>query len=135
MKHYFPKDIKTLVAVDGTTNSWRWLKKIKEYINVDNCRITLIAVPKTQHMVEKATNILHLTLALMEEENFLFMHEDSVVIAGDPVKIIIDYATEHNFDLIVVGSHNKTSVERFFMGSVSSNVLAQSPIPVLVMKL
>lgn len=135
MKHYFPTNIKTLIAIDGSTNNWAWLKNVKKYINVDNCKITFIAVPKLPQEVVMARKILNLTLNFMEDENFLFMHEDSVIKVGDPAKNIISYATENNFDLIIVGSHNKNSVERFFMGSVSSTVLAQSPIPVLVMKL
>ena len=135
MKHYFPKSIKTLVAIDGSINNWKWLKKIKEYINPDNCKITFIAVPKSKDMIPKAEEVLKLTLDLMQDENFLFMHEHSIVKVGDPVQIILDYAHENNFDLIIVGSHNKTAVERFFMGSVSSNVVIQAPIPVLVMKM
>lgn len=135
MKHYFPQNIKTLVAIDGSTNNWAWLKKVKKYINVDNCKITFIVVPKTAQELNKARKILNLTLNFMEDENFLFMHEDSVIKVGDPTKNIINYAIDYNFDLIVIGSHNKNSVERFFMGSVSSSVLAQSPIPVLVMKI
>ncbi|MEW5819062.1 MAG: universal stress protein [Cyanobacteriota bacterium] len=135
MKHYFPRKIKTLVAIDGSTNCWAWLKKIKHHINIDNCRITLIIVPKSFEEVDKAKKILELTLEFMDDENFLFMHEDSVIKVGEAAKIIIDYANEHNFDLIVLGSHNKTKVERFFMGSVSSMVVLESHVPVLVMKI
>lgn len=135
MKHYFPKHIKTLVTVDGSMNNWTWLRKFKEYVNADNCRVTLVAVAKTPLLKAKAKKILNLSLNILEQENILYMHEDSKVLIGDPVKKIVQEAYEGNYDLVVVGSHNKTAVDRFFMGSVSSNVLIQSPIPVLVMKL
>lgn len=135
MKRYFPTPIRTLVAVDGSINNWKWLRKLKEYVNADNCRITLIAVVKNPVLKSKAKKILDLSLNLMEQEDILYMHEESVIKIGDPTKKIIQYAYDENFDLIIVGSHNKTTVESFFMGSVSSNVVVHSPIPVLVMKM
>lgn len=135
MKHYYPEPIKTLVAIDGSVTNWKWLRKLKEYINPDNCRITFIAVVKLQSDITHAKKYLEIALNILEDEDAMYMHEDSVVFVGDPVVKIIDFAYKHNFDLIVVGSHSKTAVERFFMGSVSSNVVVEAPIPVLVMKM
>lgn len=135
MVHFFPKKIRALVAIDGSINNWAWLKRIKEYINVDNCRLTLICVCKHENETTKAKEILDLTLALMDEENFLFMHEDSFVKVGDPARVILDTAHNNDYDYIILGSHNKQAVERFFMGSVSTNVVNHSHIPVLIMKL
>lgn len=135
MKKHFPKQIRTLVAVDGSLNNWRWLRKLKEYINLDNCRITLICIAKNSLLKAKAKKFLDISLSLMEDENILYMHEDSVVIIGDPINDILDYAHENNFDFLIVGSHSKTAVERFFMGSVSTNVVNQSHIPVMIMKM
>jgi nucleotide-binding universal stress UspA family protein len=134
MKQYFPTPIKTLVAVDGSLNNWFWLRKLKEYINADNCQVTLIAVAKTPLLKAKTKKILTLALNIMEQEDILYMHEATIVEIGDPAKKITQYAHDHNMDIIVVGSHNKTAVDRFFMGSVSTNVVYQATVPVLVMK-
>jgi nucleotide-binding universal stress UspA family protein len=135
MKKYFPKPVKTLVAIDGSLNNWLWLRKLKQYINADNCHITFIAVVKSPLMKAKAKKILDLALNTMEQENILYMHQESIVEVGDPAKKIVQYAYDNYIDLVVVGSHNKTAVDRFFMGSVSSNVVVNAPVPVLVMKL
>jgi nucleotide-binding universal stress UspA family protein len=45
---------------------------------------------------------------------------------------ILKCANEYNADLIVVGTHNRTGLDRFFMGSVAEHVVRHSRVPVLV---
>ncbi len=44
------------------------------------------------------------------------------VIEGHPKSAIIDYAAEWRADLIILGSHGYTAVQRFLLGSVSDAV-------------
>lgn len=44
---------------------------------------------------------------------------------------IIDYATDHDADLIVMGTHGRTGLNRLVLGSVTERTLRVSPIPVL----
>ncbi|HEV8021324.1 MAG TPA: universal stress protein, partial [Candidatus Lustribacter sp.] len=37
-------------------------------------------------------------------------------------------------DLIVLGSHGRQGLERFFIGSVAEHVVRNSPLPVLVVR-
>ncbi|MBI5088656.1 MAG: universal stress protein [Actinobacteria bacterium] len=53
---------------------------------------------------------------------------------GDPATAIINAAHEHAVDVIVVGSHSHSWFSRLFTGSVSSDVIREADIPVLVMK-
>jgi nucleotide-binding universal stress UspA family protein len=46
--------------------------------------------------------------------------------AGSPATVIIKKADEWGADLIVVGSHGRTALGRFFFGSVSQKVLHES---------
>jgi nucleotide-binding universal stress UspA family protein len=48
--------------------------------------------------------------------------------------MIIQRAEEKGVDLIAVGSHNRTAMDRFFMGSVSNYVVQHAPKLVLVAK-
>ena len=43
-------------------------------------------------------------------------------------------ADEIGADLIIMGSHGRTGIQKMFLGSVAQNVLTQSPIPVLIVK-
>jgi len=53
---------------------------------------------------------------------------------GKPGPIITEYAEGLKVDLIVVGSHNKTGIDRMFAGSVSTYILHHASCPVLVVK-
>jgi nucleotide-binding universal stress UspA family protein len=60
---------------------------------------------------------------------------EHVLLEGDPVEEIIQYATDANIDLIVMGTHGRTGLERLLMGSVAEKVLRGAPCSVLVAKL
>jgi nucleotide-binding universal stress UspA family protein len=47
-------------------------------------------------------------------------------------KGILDAAQEEGADLIVVGSHGRSGINRLMLGSIASKVVSQSTIPVLV---
>lgn len=51
-----------------------------------------------------------------------------------PSQGIIQVADEVNADLIIMGSHGRTGIQKVMLGSVAQNVLTQSPIPVLIVK-
>lgn len=48
---------------------------------------------------------------------------------------ILKCSAEFGADLIVVGTHNRTGIDRLFMGSIAENVVRHSKIPVLVVPL
>lgn len=49
-------------------------------------------------------------------------------------KAIIDYVNSHKYDLIVIGSHGRTGLNKMILGSVANAVSQQSKIPVMVVK-
>jgi nucleotide-binding universal stress UspA family protein len=51
---------------------------------------------------------------------------------SQPFRAIIDAAEAKGCDLIVVGSHGRTGLERLFIGSQAAKLLTHSKIPVLV---
>jgi nucleotide-binding universal stress UspA family protein len=59
---------------------------------------------------------------------------ERMVTAGEPVSEIIRVAAEKGADLIALGTHGKTGVHRWLMGSVAENVLRRAPCPVLAAK-
>ena len=56
----------------------------------------------------------------------------AVVVEGHPVTAIITQAARLGADTIVVGSHGRTGIQRLLLGSVSARVVAESPVPVVV---
>jgi nucleotide-binding universal stress UspA family protein len=47
----------------------------------------------------------------------------------------VGYARDAGIDLIVMGTHGRTGLERLLMGSVAERVLREAPCSVLVVKL
>ncbi len=58
----------------------------------------------------------------------------TVIEKGDPVTSILGRARQEGADLIVMASHSRAAVPRFFLGSVTDRVLRQAPCPVLVVR-
>ncbi|PKM78614.1 MAG: hypothetical protein CVU90_01035 [Firmicutes bacterium HGW-Firmicutes-15] len=56
------------------------------------------------------------------------------ILDGSPGKMVVQFAENNQIDLISVGSHNRSAVNRFFMGSVSNYVLQHAKCLVLVAK-
>lgn len=58
-----------------------------------------------------------------------------VFLEGDPAEEIVRYSRDAGIDLIVMGTHGRTGVERLLMGSVAERVLRDASCSVLVVKL
>lgn len=56
------------------------------------------------------------------------------VLAGKPYEAIVKTAEEEKCDLIVLGCHGRTGLEKLLMGSVTERVVVLSPVCVLVVK-
>ncbi|OKY77678.1 MAG: Nucleotide-binding protein UspA family [Candidatus Methanohalarchaeum thermophilum] len=53
---------------------------------------------------------------------------------GRPHEEIIEYATENEIDLIVMGTSSKKGMDRFLLGSVAEKVLRSSETPVMIVR-
>ncbi|MBI4849173.1 MAG: universal stress protein [Nitrospirae bacterium] len=53
---------------------------------------------------------------------------------GDPSNVIVDVASENKADLIVLGTYGRKGLNRLLMGSVTSQVILDSPSDVLIVK-
>ena len=67
----------------------------------------------------------------LREKNFNVM---TAIEEGNPKEVIIDSAAEWHADLIVVGSHGRHGLDRFFMGSVSEAVARHTTCSVQIVR-
>jgi nucleotide-binding universal stress UspA family protein len=58
-----------------------------------------------------------------------------VLLEGHPATEIVRFAQDATIDLIVMGTHGRTGLERLLMGSVAEKVMREAPCSVLVVKL
>ncbi|MFP3399576.1 universal stress protein [Acidianus sp.] len=56
------------------------------------------------------------------------------VLSGDPATAILEYANKNDIKLIIIGSRGLSRFKRILLGSVSSRVVQESKIPVIVVK-
>jgi len=56
------------------------------------------------------------------------------IIQGRPYEVIVEKAREKGVDLIVMGSHGRTGMERLLMGSVTERVVGNADCSVLIVK-
>jgi universal stress protein A len=57
------------------------------------------------------------------------------VYVGPPAKALIQAASSYDAELLVIGTHGRTGVTRFLLGSVAETVLQRAPCSVLVARL
>ena len=57
------------------------------------------------------------------------------VVHGVPHEAILAYAEDEGMDLIVMGTHGHTGLDRYLLGSVTEKVVRTSDVPVLTVRL
>src|SRR6056297_1146501 len=56
------------------------------------------------------------------------------IVEGNPHEEILDYVTEHGIDMVIMGTHGRTGLDRVVMGSVAERVVRRSSVPVLTVR-
>ena len=59
---------------------------------------------------------------------------ETAVLSGNAYERILDYADEEGADLVVMGTHGRTGVDRSLLGSVTEKVVRTADIPVLTVR-
>jgi nucleotide-binding universal stress UspA family protein len=62
------------------------------------------------------------------------LHASGEAIFGADARSIVDYATTHSIDLIVMGTHGRTGMSHLLMGSVAEHVVRTAPCAVLTVR-
>lgn len=53
---------------------------------------------------------------------------------GSPARAILGYASEHDIEHVIMGSHGRQGISRLVLGSVAETVMRQSPVPVTIVR-
>jgi len=69
---------------------------------------------------------------LVEEAHATDLVPERLVVTGQPAAAIMSWAATKQAQLIIIGTHGRRGVTRFFMGSVAERVLREAPCAVLV---
>jgi nucleotide-binding universal stress UspA family protein len=144
-----------LVGVDGSDRSDQSIQWLRQFPLPGGCQVQIVTVLPSVEEVARANLLLPFgqsyrsAHSLAErQEHQIEKHLDTLadrltdsgkqaaaeIRDGDPALELIQGAEENQADLVVVGSHGHSAVERFFMGSVSEKVLRHAPCSVMIVK-
>ena len=70
---------------------------------------------------------------LQQNDSKTFAIREAKVRGFSAGSVILDYANEHDIDLIVMGTHGRRGPARMFIGSVAEEVVRQASCPVLTL--
>ena len=74
------------------------------------------------------------TMAVDERARERGLEVVTAVTRGDPERAILEYADEHDVDLLVMGTHGRRGIDRFLLGSTTERVVRKSTVPVLTIR-
>jgi len=126
---------KILVPVDGSEQSYKAIQFAADLAKQNDATIYLLHVFKlsvipeglggyimTDRVELQALGNKIIALAEDEAKKKGVTHIETTVIEGDPSERIINYAKDHDVDIIVIGSRGLGTFKGLLMGSVSNKV-------------
>jgi nucleotide-binding universal stress UspA family protein len=142
-----------LVALDGSEASLRALIRAVDEAKVWNAKVqatyvvetTLFSLLSTENAYETG-NTVEIMYRILEKEGEAVLEKAKKYCADQGIAIIthlkqghagieiISLAEQEKSDLIVVGSHGKSNIDRLLIGSVSSFVVTHSKITTMVVR-
>jgi len=96
--------------------------------------VTVVSVTQPSHSAERRTEAqqaVNRTVSFLKQEGVAATGE---VPHGRPDEMIVRTATQKDADLIIMGSHGRTGIERVLLGSTTERVINQTANVVLVVR-
>ena len=131
-----------LVATDGSEYSKAAIREAITLAKACSSKLYVLSVIEANpefealapQLVEKAEKETRDDLeAVKAEATKEGIECEAIVHEGEePFRFIVDEASKHKVDLIVMGSHGRTGITRLMMGSVTTRVIGHAPCKVMV---
>ena len=140
-----------LVPVDESPISYAAVEQALILAKTLNCQVTItsviavdpfvgvdfykVAPAITDYFMQAEQNAQNRLAEIQQSFSREGISVDTKIIRGVAASEgIVQIANEIGADLIIMGSHGRTGVKKMMLGSVAQNVLTQSPVPVLIVK-
>ena len=138
-----------LVAYDSSSFSNRAFESALDVAKSNKSKITIASVitgiyqpsigftmKYSEKILEKYTKTLQKTFSTLESVAKKKNVKISLKLLQDPSvsKAIVNYVNSHKFDLVVIGSHGRTGLNKMILGSVANSVTQKVKCPVMVVK-
>jgi nucleotide-binding universal stress UspA family protein len=134
-----------LACIDFSEASTRSLAEVGEYARANGSKVTLLHVADPQAFIPpqavleppSATDrgAHERELAKLRDEHLADIDVELAIIEDHAAaRAICDYASRHEVDLIIVGSHGRGGMERWLIGSVAERVVRHAKTNVYVVR-
>jgi nucleotide-binding universal stress UspA family protein len=126
-----------MVASDGSESAQRAVEvaiSLAKGLNATLVAVHIIdekLIQPYEVLEDEANSILNKINTRAEE---IGVNVETIIIFGDPKKDMDKITTKGDADLLVIGTHGKTGLEKIIRGSVAENSLHKVNIPVLLVK-
>ena len=139
-----------LVPVDGSETAYTAVKQATSLAQAFGSKVTLVEIltldpyiaaeyitaKQTNEFIERARAAIVANLseakAKFEEQG---ISVNTLVLEGQVIsREIVKSAQTLQADLIVMGSHGRTGIKKLFLGNVAQSVLAETDVPVMVVR-
>ena len=80
---------------------------------------------------DRAEHAVENTVALLRDD----LPVETAVVEGVPKAVILDYVEGEEMDMVVMGTHGRTGLDHYLIGSVAEKVVRRSPVPVVTVRL
>jgi nucleotide-binding universal stress UspA family protein len=90
------------------------------------------SIPIIRKLMEQEASE-HMSKVLTADEQKKFRAE-LITVWGSPYVKVIEYAKEHEIDLIVMGTHGRGIIGHLLLGNVAERVIRHASCPVLVVR-
>lgn len=141
---------KILIPIDGSESSLEALRYASSFAREFNITVYLMTVVESHHsiydvyadqnvLLQRESDILAIVNARLEEtekkaKEIGIKNIKTVSQSGITYQKITEFAAEENIDLIVMGTHGRSGIAHFLIGSVTEKVIRTAPCPVLVIR-
>jgi len=138
---------RVVVGIDNSEPSAAALETVLEFDPADRAELTFCAVVDVDRAIGtfgqfhadevraelkwEAESLADEALARANERN---VAAKKAIVEGHAGAALLQYAGQCGADLVVVGSHGRRGIKRFFLGSVAESVVRAAPVPVLVVR-
>lgn len=134
-----------LIAIDGSSHSMRSTQEaIKIASMCSDCTVEMIYIADFAKAKKEMLNVQSKEQLDLERREMISPFEEQfeknnikhkkTILHGDPGPAIVEYANKGTYDLVIIGSKGKNSLQEMVLGSVSHKVVKRADAPVLIVK-
>jgi len=123
-----------LVPLDGSGEAESVLPYLRDLAPRFDSRVYILGVgigSRTRRVNRLLEDYINRTALSLRGDN---VKADPVVLYGIAPDKILDFVVQKEIDLIIMATHGRSGVTRWWMGSVAEKVISETPAPVLLVR-